>query len=96
MSDTDLYSRPTLTYSILVDCTAIFFLEIAYGMSAGSFGGSAFNAAVGSLFGEYGFSVLNMLSGKVWTILTSVFLHSGTEHLILNMLAFSSSEGLWR
>ncbi len=87
MSDTDLYSRPTLTYSILVACTAIFFLEIAYGMSAGSFGGSAFNAAVGSLFGEYGFSVLNMLSGKVWTILTSVFLHSGTEHLILNMLA---------
>jgi len=87
MSDTDLYSRPTLTYLILIACTAIFFVEIAYGMSVGSFGSNAFNNAVGSLFGEYGFSVSNVLEGKVWTLMTSVFLHSGTEHLILNMLA---------
>jgi membrane associated rhomboid family serine protease len=39
------------------------------------------------IFYDFGFSLKNLLEGKFWVFLTSIFLHGSPEHLILNMLA---------
>lgn len=38
------------------------------------------------IFDNYGYSTENLLSGKIYVLLTSIFLHSNIEHLILNLL----------
>lgn len=38
-------------------------------------------------FTNYGFSVNNLLSGRYYTIITSMFLHAGLWHLAANMIA---------
>ncbi len=38
------------------------------------------------IFNNYGYSTSNLLSGKIYVLITSVFLHSNIEHLILNLL----------
>jgi membrane associated rhomboid family serine protease len=39
------------------------------------------------IFDEYGFSTNNLLSGKLWVLITSIFLHSDINHLVLNLIA---------
>lgn len=39
------------------------------------------------VFKQYGFSGNNLLEGRVWTLITSIFLHGGPAHLILNCVA---------
>ncbi len=36
---------------------------------------------------EFGFSYYNLLDGKYWVIITSIFLHSSWDHLISNLFA---------
>lgn len=39
------------------------------------------------VFDQYGFSGNNLLEGKFWTLITSIFLHGGPAHLVLNCIA---------
>ncbi len=36
---------------------------------------------------EFGFSGDNLVRGRVWTLVTSIFLHGNVQHLILNIIA---------
>jgi membrane associated rhomboid family serine protease len=83
----DLYKKPSLTYFLIITCILVFFFEILYGLQNGSFGDESFKNALETLFNDYGFSLQNLLSGRYWTLLTSIFIHVDPEHLILNMLA---------
>lgn len=38
-------------------------------------------------FNELGFSFENLLEGRWWVFFTSIFLHSGPDHIVLNLLA---------
>ncbi|MFH1229675.1 MAG: rhomboid family intramembrane serine protease [Candidatus Aenigmatarchaeota archaeon] len=87
MAKEDLYKRSTLTYSLIALCVAIFVLEVIYGLQYGSLGSDRFGDAVQNLFNNFGFSFQNLLGGKVWTLVSSVFLHVDSQHLLLNMLA---------
>jgi len=40
-----------------------------------------------SFLAEFGFSYDNLLAGKYWVIITSIFLHSSLDHLISNLFA---------
>jgi membrane associated rhomboid family serine protease len=39
------------------------------------------------LFDSFGFSLQNILDGRIWVSLTSIFLHANLDHLILNIIA---------
>ncbi|MFH1229713.1 MAG: rhomboid family intramembrane serine protease [Candidatus Aenigmatarchaeota archaeon] len=82
----DLYTKPKLTYFIIASCVTVFLFQIAYSLQYGFFDEN-FNAAFSNLLNDYGFSLQNLLGNRVWTLLTSVFLHADPSHLILNMLA---------
>jgi len=83
----NLYEKPKLTYFIIFVCIAVFLFEIYYGLLYGSFGSDEFKNGLSNLFSNYGFSFQNLLSGRYWILVTSVFLHADPEHLILNMIA---------
>ncbi|MCK4429461.1 MAG: rhomboid family intramembrane serine protease, partial [Candidatus Aenigmarchaeota archaeon] len=38
------------------------------------------------IFDVFGYSTSNLLSGNIYVLVTSVFLHSSVEHLVLNLL----------
>ncbi|HLC50852.1 MAG TPA: rhomboid family intramembrane serine protease [archaeon] len=69
-----------LTYFLIAVMIAVFFLESYYNYRYGT-------DYIEDLFRDYGFSLNNLLEGKWWTLLTSIFLHAGPEHLILNLIA---------
>ncbi|MEM5782704.1 MAG: rhomboid family intramembrane serine protease, partial [Candidatus Aenigmatarchaeota archaeon] len=81
------YEKPSLTYSIIAICIIAFIFEISYGLQFGSFGSENFKDALVDLFTNYGFSLQNLITQKYWTLITSIFLHADTEHLILNVIA---------
>jgi len=74
------YKRPNLTYFFIIACVIVFALEILLKY----FYGDDF---LNSLFYNFGFSLQNLLDGRIWVSLTSIFLHAGPEHLILNIIA---------
>jgi hypothetical protein len=74
------YKRPNLTYFFIIACVIVFALEILLKY----FYGDDF---LNSLFYSFGFSLQNLLDGRIWVSLTSIFLHAGPEHLILNIIA---------
>ena len=39
------------------------------------------------IINEYGYSTNNLLEGKLWVLITSIFLHSDLNHLVLNLIA---------
>lgn len=82
-----LYNKPKLTYFTILVCIVVFIFEIFYSLQYGSFGGTDFNNALSNLFNDYGFSFQNLLGGRYWVFITSIFLHADPEHLILNMIA---------
>ena len=71
-----LYKKPSLTYFFIILFSFIFLLQLYYTMIYGE-----------ELFYSYGFSLQNVLSGRVYVFLTSVFLHGDASHIILNMIA---------
>ena len=72
--------KPTLTHFLIVLSIIIFLLEWYYQ----SIYGEKF---LEDLFYDFGFSFQNLLIGKFWVFITSIFLHGGLEHLVLNMIA---------
>jgi len=72
--------KPTLTHLLIVLSVIVFLLELYYE----SIYGEKF---LGELFYNYGFSFQNLLARKFWVFITSIFLHGGAEHLILNVIA---------
>ena len=65
-----------ITYGIILVCVIIY---------------AVFNMVpeweVDSLYENFGFSGENLFAGKIWTIVTSIFVHGSFIHLISNMLA---------
>ena len=65
-----------ITYGIILVCIIIY---------------AAFNMVpeweVDDLYENFGFSGENLFAGKIWTIVTSIFVHGSFMHLISNMLA---------
>ena len=83
----DLYKKPKLTYFLIGICILIFLYEIYYGFQHGNFGSEEFKNSLTDLFNDYGFSLQNLIDGKIWVFITSVFFHADPGHLILNMIA---------
>jgi membrane associated rhomboid family serine protease len=77
---TNKYERPNLTYFFIIACIVVFVLEIFLRY----FYGDDF---LNNLFYSFGFSLQNVLDGRIWVSLTSIFLHASPEHLILNIIA---------
>ncbi len=74
------YQKPKLTYSFIILCIIIFILELYLKYYYGE-------DFLNSIFYEYGFSFYNILKGKFWIFITSIFLHASPEHLVLNIIA---------
>ncbi|HLE07448.1 MAG TPA: rhomboid family intramembrane serine protease [archaeon] len=72
--------RPLLTYFFIALAFLVYIMENIWARAEGEF-------FVRQIFDEYGFSLEGLLAGRWWTFFTSIFLHSGPEHLILNMVA---------
>jgi len=72
--------KAKLTYFLISVSVAVFLLEMYYGY----FYGEEF---LGRVFWDFGFSLKNIIEQKIWVFFTSIFLHAGPEHLILNILA---------
>lgn len=71
---------PRLTHLLISVMVAVFLLEVYAGYAYGE-------KAAASVFRDFGFSLSGLLSGKWWTLATSMFLHASPEHLLLNMIA---------
>jgi len=69
-----------LTFYLIGACILVYFYEMYINFTEGL-------SSVLNLFTEYGFSTVGILAGQYWTFITSIFIHAGPEHLILNMLA---------
>lgn len=74
------YKKPSLTYLLILVFSIIFLVQFYYSFLYGE-------DFLNSIFYNYGFSLQNMMDGKLETLLTSVFLHGDASHLILNMVA---------
>lgn len=70
--------RPIITYSIIILCSIVFFGELVLEMTTED---------VSEFFKMYGFSLESIQSGRYYTFFTSIILHGGASHLILNMVA---------
>ncbi|MFB6075631.1 MAG: rhomboid family intramembrane serine protease [Candidatus Aenigmatarchaeota archaeon] len=40
-----------------------------------------------NIYKNYSFSLNNLFEGKIWTFITSIFIHGGPSHLVLNCIA---------
>jgi len=73
-------NKPILTYILIVVSVIVFLLQWYYQFVYGE-------KFLEEIFYNFGFSFQNLLIGKFWVFITSIFLHAGVEHLLLNMLA---------
>lgn len=62
-----------LTVTLVLINVVIFFLTLIFGL--------------GYSVNEFGFKPSSFLEGKVYTIITSMFIHAGPEHIFFNMIA---------
>ena len=62
-----------LTVTLILINVIIFFFTIIYGLDHS--------------INEFGFRPSSFLEGKVYTIITSMFIHAGLEHIFFNMIA---------
>lgn len=72
--------KAKLTYIIIGITSFIFLIEVLANQTYGV-------NYLENVFNDYGFSLGNLLQGRFWVFVTSIFLHAGPEHLILNMVA---------
>ena len=72
--------KAKLTYILIFLCIAVFIGELLYGQIYGP-------DQLNLFLDEYGFSLSNLLEGNFYGFISSMFLHAGADHLILNMLA---------
>ncbi len=72
-------TRPYVTYALVAACSIVFVYQLFSQMSG--------SAAGHSLFLTYGMIPEEIAAGRrLWTLLTSMFLHAGFFHIIGNML----------
>ncbi len=72
--------EPRLTYLLMGVIVALYFYEgLVYFLQGG--------AAERALIENFGFSLQGLLQGRWWTVFTSIFLHGGVEHIVVNLLA---------
>jgi len=74
------HQRPTLTYFFVILCVVVFVLELYFKQYYGE-------DFLKSIFYNYGFSFQNILDGKIWVFITSIFIHATPDHLVLNIIA---------
>lgn len=72
--------KPNLTYFLILVFSIIFILQLYYLYVYGE-------DFLNDIFYNYGFSVQNVLDGRLEVFITSIFLHGDASHLILNMIA---------
>lgn len=74
------FKKIPATYLLISICLSAFMAEFIYGIIFGE------GALIG-LFNTFGFSIQGFFQGKIWTLITSIFLHANAMHLVLNMVA---------
>ncbi|NIO45167.1 MAG: rhomboid family intramembrane serine protease [Candidatus Aenigmarchaeota archaeon] len=74
------YEKPKLTHYFIILCIIAYALQLFLKYY---YGEDFFN----SVLIEYGFSLQNILIGRIWVFLTSIFLHATPEHLVMNLIA---------
>jgi membrane associated rhomboid family serine protease len=74
------YKKPYLTYFFIALFIIIFIAQLFYSYLYGE-------DFLDEIFYNYGFSLQNILDGRFETLITSIFLHGGSSHLFLNMIA---------
>lgn len=72
--------KPWLTYIFIATAVIVYILETLWARQYGEF-------FVQDIFKNYGFSLSGLIEGRWWTFFTSIFLHSGFDHLLMNMAA---------
>ena len=72
--------KPILTYFFISLFVIIFLYQFYYAFYYGE-------DFLNNIFYQYGFSLQNILSGRLEVFITSVFFHGDATHLILNMIA---------
>ncbi|MFH0829840.1 MAG: rhomboid family intramembrane serine protease [Candidatus Aenigmatarchaeota archaeon] len=72
--------RPHLTYLLIGTAIAVYIAEMTVLFTRGA-------DALEQVFGSFGFSAAAIGAGGWWTPFTSIFLHAGADHLLLNMIA---------
>ena len=72
--------RPTLTYTLMGICITVYFLELYIGYALGE-------KALENFFLVYGLSLKSVLNGNFVSFLSSIFIHAGPGHIILNVIA---------
>lgn len=71
---------PWATYFLIFACFIVYIFEYIWARQYGEF-------FIQEIFNQYGFSLSGLMEGRWWTFFTSIFLHSGPDHLVLNMAA---------
>lgn len=74
------HEKPNLTFLFIIICVVVFVIELYLSYRYGP-------DFLNYVFDEYGLSLQNVLAGKIWVFITSIFLHASPEHLILNIIA---------
>jgi hypothetical protein len=72
--------KTSLTYLMIAICVLVYAIEFYIENFQGQ-------AAINGVFDMFGLSLQNMLLGRIWVLITSVFLHASLGHLALNMIA---------
>src|SRR3989344_5613694 len=75
----DFQEKTLLTYALIIATLAVFIYELYLD--------SVDTGMLVNFIGRYGFSLDGLLAGNWLSLFTSLFIHGGVDHLILNILA---------
>jgi membrane associated rhomboid family serine protease len=71
--------KAKLTYAMMGISCFVFLFEVYLSLNGTMY--------LEKFLSDFGFSISNILKGRIWVFVTSIFLHASPEHLILNLIA---------